>query len=76
MFAKSGCVDCVLHVVRTRQWLGGSDQWSGYTQINADFFSELGSPGSASRTGMTANDPQMVMDLQPMGGTADGSRHS
>ena len=27
------------------------DQWSGYTQINADFFAELGSPGGASKVG-------------------------
>jgi len=34
------------------------DQWSGYTQINADFFAELGSPGGASKVGLTENDPR------------------
>lgn len=33
------------------------DQWSSYTQINADFFAELGSPGGASKVGQTDNDP-------------------
>jgi NAD-dependent dihydropyrimidine dehydrogenase PreA subunit len=41
------------------------EQWTGYTQINADFFAELGSPGGASKVGMTENDPQSVKDLPP-----------
>src|SRR6201993_387656 len=43
------------------------DQWSEYTQINADFFVELGSPGGAAKVGMTENDPQVVKDLPPQG---------
>ena len=43
------------------------DQWSAYTGINADFFEELGSPGGASKVGMTANDPQVVKALPPKG---------
>jgi NAD-dependent dihydropyrimidine dehydrogenase PreA subunit len=43
------------------------DQWSQYTQINADFFAELGSPGGAAKVGMTENDPQVVKDLPPQG---------
>ena len=43
------------------------DQWAGYTQINADFFEELGSPGGASKVGLTENDPQAVKDLPPQG---------
>ena len=39
------------------------DQSNG-TQINADFFAELGSPGGASKVGVT-NDPQSVKDLPP-----------
>jgi ferredoxin len=39
------------------------DQWSGYTQINADFFTELGSPGGASKIGITENDPIAVKSL-------------
>ena len=41
------------------------DESSQYTQINADFFAELGSPGGASKVGMTENDPQVVKDLPP-----------
>jgi hypothetical protein len=41
------------------------EQWSGYSQINADFFAELGSPGGASKVGLTSNDPQVVKDLPP-----------
>jgi hypothetical protein len=43
------------------------DQWSGYTQINADFFAELGSPGGASKVGLTENDPESVKSLPPQG---------
>ena len=39
------------------------DQWSSYAQANADFFSELGSPGGASKVGQTDNDPQVIKDL-------------
>jgi NAD-dependent dihydropyrimidine dehydrogenase PreA subunit len=39
------------------------DHWSGYTQINADFFTELGSPGGASKIGITENDPIAVKSL-------------
>jgi len=42
------------------------EQWSQYTQINADFFVELGSPGGAAKVGMTENDPQVVKDLPPL----------
>ncbi len=44
------------------------DQWGGgYTQSNADFFAELGSPGGASKVGQTDNDPQVIKDLEPKG---------
>jgi ferredoxin len=43
------------------------EQWHGYTAVNADFFDELGSPGGASEVGVTANDPQAVKQLLPMG---------
>jgi hypothetical protein len=46
-----------------RMRAGVPGQWSAYTQINADFFAELGSPGGASAVGMTENDPQPVKDL-------------
>jgi ferredoxin len=43
------------------------DQWSGYSQINADFFAELGSPGGASKIGITENDPIAVKNLERAG---------
>jgi ferredoxin len=45
-------------------------QWSQYTQINGDFFAELGSPGDASKVGLREHDPLVVKELQPMGGQA------
>jgi NAD-dependent dihydropyrimidine dehydrogenase PreA subunit len=38
-------------------------QWQDYTQANADFFAELGSPGGASKLGKTSNDPEFVRAL-------------
>ncbi len=40
------------------------DEWSDYTQFNADFFAELGSPGGAARVGLTENDPAAVKNLE------------
>lgn len=39
------------------------EQWSGYTAINADFFTDLGSPGGATKTGPQAFDHPHVADL-------------
>ncbi|MDO1479424.1 ferredoxin family protein [Rhodococcus ruber] len=36
---------------------------AGYTQINADFFAEIGSPGGASKIGKTEYDPPSVKSL-------------
>jgi hypothetical protein len=44
------------------------DQWSGYTQLNADFFERLGSPGGAAKVGVCEHDPSAIKQLQPMGG--------
>jgi ferredoxin len=41
------------------------EQWAEYTQINADFFTEIGSPGGGAKVGMTNNDPPHVMNLPP-----------
>jgi NAD-dependent dihydropyrimidine dehydrogenase PreA subunit len=41
-------------------------KWEDYTQANADFFAELGSPGGASKLGKTSSDPELVRVL-PMG---------
>ena len=40
------------------------DQWSCFTQINADLCDELGSPGGASSVGRPVNDPQSVSRLR------------
>lgn len=39
------------------------EQWSEYQQINQDFFAELGSPGGASKIGVTESDPSVVRAL-------------
>ena len=41
------------------------DKWRDYTRANLDFFSELGSPGGASKLGRTANDPALITALPP-----------
>ena len=41
------------------------DEWSDYLRANADFFSELGSPGGAQRTGVQEYDDPMVAALPP-----------
>ncbi|TVS86987.1 ferredoxin [Mycobacterium helveticum] len=41
------------------------EEWSDYTQINADFFAQLGSPGGAARVGMTDNDPDPIKNKDP-----------
>ena len=38
-----------------------------FKQINADFFTVLGSPGGATKTGKTSNDPEYVVSLPPQG---------
>lgn len=39
-------------------------EYGEYTQINADFFTELGSPGGAAKVGLTENDPAAVKNLE------------
>ena len=41
------------------------ERWTHYTQINADFFAELGSPGGASKVGRVSADPEFVRALPP-----------
>jgi ferredoxin len=38
-------------------------QWSDYREINARFFHEVGTPGGASKVGLTKNDPPAVKQL-------------
>jgi ferredoxin len=42
------------------------EQWGAYTKANADFFAELGSPGGASKVGLTEADPEPVKSLAPV----------
>jgi ferredoxin len=44
--------------------------WNHYIRISADYFAELGSPGSASNVGMTENDPPAVQQLPEVGESA------
>ena len=43
------------------------DVYAGYTQYNVDFFTELGSPGGASRLGVLRHDPADVRGLPANG---------
>ncbi|HEU5416777.1 MAG TPA: ferredoxin [Streptosporangiaceae bacterium] len=41
------------------------DQWKDYYKVNVEFFSELGSPGGASKTGKIPTDHPIVAALPP-----------
>jgi ferredoxin len=41
------------------------DQWKDYYKVNVEFFSELGSPGGASKTGKIPTDHPLVAALPP-----------
>lgn len=41
-------------------------KWRAFTQANADFFAELGSPGGAAVIGKTSNDPEFIRNLVPV----------
>ncbi|MGH3773019.1 MAG: ferredoxin [Pseudonocardiaceae bacterium] len=41
------------------------EQWKDYTKANVDFFTELGSPGGASKVGSVKYDPPMIAELPP-----------
>ena len=43
------------------------DKWQDYTQLNADFLDELGSPGGASKVGKVDHDPAFIKALPPQG---------
>jgi ferredoxin len=43
------------------------EAWRQYTQVNADFFAALGTPGGAAKVGACEHDPPAVKGLQPMG---------
>ena len=38
-------------------------QWSNYSKVATEFFIELGSPGGASKVGLTHNDPAEIASL-------------
>lgn len=39
-------------------------QWKDFTNANAEFFEELGSPGGASKVGATGRDHKVVISIQ------------
>lgn len=39
------------------------ENMTNFKQLNADFFTVLGSPGGAAKTGKTSNDPEYVLAL-------------
>jgi NAD-dependent dihydropyrimidine dehydrogenase PreA subunit len=41
------------------------EQWKEYTQANAEFFDDLGSPGGASKLGLIDKDHQLIAALPP-----------
>ena len=43
------------------------DEWERYTVANVEFFDELGSPGGASKVGVTEHDPDWIKAMPPMG---------
>ncbi len=40
-------------------------KWRAFTQANAEFFAELGSPGGAGGTGRAGNDPEFIRNYPP-----------
>lgn len=44
------------------------EQYVDYTQANAAFFTELGSPGGAAKLGLIEKDVEMVKGLPPKSG--------
>jgi NAD-dependent dihydropyrimidine dehydrogenase PreA subunit len=41
------------------------EQWKDYTQANAEFFDDLGSPGGASKLGVIDKDHPLIAALPP-----------
>jgi ferredoxin len=41
------------------------EKWDEFKVVNTAFFETLGSPGGASKTGKTSNDPESVASLPP-----------
>jgi NAD-dependent dihydropyrimidine dehydrogenase PreA subunit len=41
------------------------EPWKAFTEANAGFFSEIGSPGGASKVGITHSDAPIVSALPP-----------
>ncbi|CAL9653769.1 Ferredoxin [Streptomyces sp. enrichment culture] len=45
------------------------EEWEDYRRANAEFFSELGSPGGASKVGLVEHDHSLVEGLPLQAGT-------
>ena len=50
------------------------EQWKDYYKANVEFFSELGSPGGASKTGKIDKDHPFVAALPPQGRSTEPSQ--
>ena len=62
------CVDCgacepVCPVEAIYYAIEVPKKWRAFTQANAEFFAELGSPGGAAETGRTSNDPELIRNF-------------
>lgn len=45
------------------------EEWEDHRRANAEFFSELGSPGGAGRVGLVEHDHPLIDGLPPQAGT-------
>lgn len=41
------------------------EKWESFKGVNTAFFETLGSPGGASKTGKSSNDPEEIKSLPP-----------
>ena len=41
------------------------EKWESFKGVNTAFFETIGSPGGASKTGKTSNDPEEIKSLPP-----------
>ena len=41
------------------------EKWDSFKGVNTAFFETIGSPGGASKTGKTSNDPEEIKSLPP-----------
>ena len=59
------CVDCGACAIYYEDDV--PEQWKDYTAANAEFFSDLGSPGGAAKLGLINSDAPLILALPPQG---------